>query len=77
MFEEVYAAYQVIYGETHQSTVNALINLATVHKDLKEFEQAAAYYEIAIEGRRLTEGEDSINYAMCKAMAAGAYREMD
>ena len=31
---------------------------------------------MAIEGRMATEGDGSINYAMAKAMAAGAYREL-
>ena len=53
-----------------------LINLATVHKDLHEYDIAAKLYEKAIEGRRVTEGEESVNYAMAKAMAAGAYREL-
>jgi tetratricopeptide (TPR) repeat protein len=53
-----------------------LINLATVHKDLNEHDHAVKLYEKAIEGRKVTEGEDSINYAMVKAMAAGAYREL-
>jgi tetratricopeptide (TPR) repeat protein len=53
-----------------------LINLATVHKDLNEHDHAVRLYEKAIEGRRVTEGEDSLNFAMVKAMAAGAYREL-
>jgi len=53
-----------------------LINLATVHKDLQEHDLAAPLYEKAIEGRRILEGENSINYAMIKAMASGAYREL-
>jgi len=76
MFEEVNEAYQQIYGENHPSTINSLINLATVHKDLQEFDIAITHYEKAIEGRRATEGENSVNYAMVKAMAAGAYREL-
>ena len=35
MFERVVEKYTLFYGEHHQSTVNALINLATVMKDLK------------------------------------------
>lgn len=76
MFETVVQAYTEIYGEVHQSTINSMINLATVHKDLKEFDLAAAIYEKAIEGRRQTEGENSVNYAMALAMAAGGYREL-
>jgi hypothetical protein len=53
-----------------------LINLATVHKDLKEFDLSIPLYEKAIEGRRQLEGENSMNYAMAKAMAAGSYREL-
>ena len=44
-------------------------------KDLNENEEAIPIVERALEGRRLTEGENSINFAMCKAMAAGAYRD--
>ena len=76
MFQEVFGAYVGIYGEQHPSTINSLINLATVHKDLNEFDHAVRLYEKAIEGRRVTEGENTINYAMVKAMAAGAYREL-
>ena len=50
--------------------------MATVHKDLNEHDHAARLYEKAIEGRKVTEGEDSVSYAMAKAMAAGAYREL-
>ena len=53
-----------------------MINLATVHKDLNEFDHAIRLYEKAVIGRGVTEGEGSINYAMVKAMAAGAYREI-
>ena len=77
MFAEVVVAYTHIYGEMNQSTVNAMINLATVHKDLKEFDIAAQLYEKTIIGRKETEGENSVNYAMAMAMAAGAYREID
>lgn len=76
MFQEVFSAYVMIYGEHHPSTINSLINLATVHKDLNEHDHAIRLYEKAIEGRKVTEGEGSTNYAMVKAMAAGAYREM-
>ena len=57
MFTEVADAYKQIYGPIHTSTINTQINLATVHKDLKEFDLAAAIYEEAIEGRLLTEGD--------------------
>jgi hypothetical protein len=53
-----------------------LINLATVHKDLHQYDISAKLFEKAIEGRRVTEGENSVNYAMVKAMTAGAYREL-
>jgi tetratricopeptide (TPR) repeat protein len=59
------------------STINAMINLATIHKDLKEFDLAVKLYEKAIEGRKETEGDNSVNYAMSMAMAAGAYRELN
>lgn len=42
---------------------------------MKLFEESIPIFEQAIEGRKLTEGENSINYAMAKAMAAGAYRD--
>lgn len=64
MFQEVFGAYVQIYGEHHQSTINSLINLATVHKDLNEHDHAARLYEKAIEGRRVTAGEDSVDFAM-------------
>jgi hypothetical protein len=44
-------------------------------KDLGEHEEAIPIFEKAIEGRLKTEGDQSINYAMAKAMAAGAYRD--
>lgn len=77
MLQEVFAAYVMIYGEHHPSTINSLVNLGAVHKDLQEFDIAAKLYEKAIEGRRVTEGENSVNYAMSLAMAAGAYREVE
>ena len=43
---------------------------------MNEFDIAVKYYEVAIEGRSATEGTNTTNYAMCKAMAAGAYREI-
>ena len=76
MLQEVYEAYTQIYGQNHQSTINSLINLACVQRDLQEYDLAAKNFEMAIEGRRATEGENSVNYAMAKAMAAGAYREL-
>ncbi len=47
-----------------------------MHKDLHEYELAAPLYEKAIEARAKLEGENSMNVAMAKAMAAGAYRDM-
>lgn len=76
MFSKVHESYKSIYGNVHPSTVNALINLATVHKDLQEYDLAVPLYEEAMEGRRQLEGENSMSYAMVKAMAAGAYREL-
>jgi len=67
--------YTIFYGEHHQSTVNAQINLATVLKDLQLFDEAIPVFEKAIEGRKVSEGDSSLNYAMAKAMAAGAYRD--
>ena len=76
LFKQVNESYETLYGLYHPSTVNSLINLATVHKDLHEYELAAPLYEKAIEARIKLEGENSMNVAMGKAMAAGAYREM-
>ena len=76
MFRQVNQNYETLYGLYHPSTVNSLINLATVHKDLHEYEVAAPLYEKAIEARIKIEGENSLNVAMAKAMAAGAYRDM-
>jgi tetratricopeptide (TPR) repeat protein len=76
MFQVVFSAYVDIYGENHPSTINSLINLATTHKDLNEHDHAVRLYEKAINGRRVTEGENTVNYAMVKAMAAGSYRDL-
>ena len=75
MFERVVEQYTIFYGEHHQSTVNAQVNLGTVLKDLKLFEESIVVFEKAIEGRRLSEGEGSLQHSMAKAMAAGAYRD--
>jgi tetratricopeptide (TPR) repeat protein len=75
MFTKVYESYSGLYGDLHPSTVNSLINLATVMKDLKEYEESLPLYEKAIEARRQLEGENSMNYALVKAMAAGSYRD--
>lgn len=75
IFEKVIEKYTLFYGENHPSTINSLINLGAVLKDLKENEEAIPVFERAIKGRKETEGEDSVNYAMAKAMAAGAYRD--
>ena len=76
LFIEVNKSYEELYGPYHPSTVNSLINLATVHKDLQEYEASIPLYEKAIEARKVLEGENSMNFAMAKAMAAGAYREV-
>jgi len=68
--------YINLFGEHHPSTVNCMVNLATVLKDLHRYEESVKIYELAIEGRAATEGEDSTTYAMTKAMAAGAYRDL-
>jgi len=75
IFERVVLKYEEFYGEFHPSHINALINLGAVLKDLKENEEAIPVFERALEGRKRTEGDNSLNYAMCKAMAAGAYRD--
>ena len=46
-----------------------------MYKDLHEYEESIPVYERAIEARAKVDGENHINYAMAKAMAAGAYRE--
>ena len=76
LFMQVSKEYEALYGPYHPSTANSLINLATVLKDLHEYEQSVPYYEKAIEARKMTEGDNSINYVMAKAMAAGSYREL-
>ena len=53
-----------------------MVNLATVLKDLHRYEESVKVYEQALEGRAATDGEDSTNFAMTKAMAAGAYRDL-
>lgn len=75
IFEKVVSKYAQFYGENHPSHVNALINLASVMKDLGENEQALPIFEQAIKARLEVDGENSLNYAMVKAMAAGAYRD--
>ena len=67
--------YALFYGEQHPSYINALINLASVCKDLDQNEEAIPLYEKAIEARSFTDGPDSTQVAMAKAMAAGAYRD--
>lgn len=64
IFQRVIENYKNYYGEDHPSAINAIINYANVLKDAKEFEKAVDYFERAIEGRRKTEGEDSLNFAM-------------
>jgi tetratricopeptide (TPR) repeat protein len=76
LFEKTLPAYQAIYGDEHAKTINVLINLGAVLKDLQEFEKAVEVFEKAIEGRLKTDGESSTGYMMAKAMAAGAYRDM-
>ena len=75
LFERVVEKYTLFYGEHHQSTINAVVNLATILKDLKEYDESIIFYEKALVGRKAAEGEDSMSFAMAKAMAAGAYRE--
>lgn len=76
IFERVIDKYIMYYGEEHPSTVNSILNYANVLKDMKEYEKSIDYFERAIEGRKKLEGDDSLNYAMAKAMAAAAYREV-
>ena len=76
LFEQVSQEYEALYGPYHPSTANSMINLATVLKDLQEYAQSIPIYEKAIEARKQIEGENSMNYAMAKAMAAGSYREL-
>jgi tetratricopeptide (TPR) repeat protein len=77
MFKRCIEKYALFYGEQHPSYINALINLASVHKDLGENKEAIPLYEKAIEGRIAVEGPDSTQVAMAKAMAAGAYRDCE
>lgn len=77
MFSFVNQSYLEIYGENHPSSVNTLINLAAIHKDMREFEQAIPLFEKAIEARKVMEGEGSLNYGMALAMASGCYREIE
>ena len=76
IFEKVIDKYILYYGEEHPSTVNAILNYANVLKDSKDYTKSVDYFERAIAGRKATEGDQSLNYAMAKAMAAGAYREL-
>jgi len=76
MFQDVHEAYLYIYGEHHQNTVNTLINLATVQRDMNELDEAIKNYDKAAEGRKITNGEGSVPYAMVIAMSAGAHREL-
>ena len=57
IFERVVKSYETYYGEVHPSTVNALINLGSVLKDLHKNEEAIVVFEKAIEGRRRSEGD--------------------
>ena len=76
IFEKVIDKYILYYGEEHPSTVNAILNYSNVLKDSKDYTKSVEYFERAIAGRKATEGDQSLNYAMAKAMAAGAYREL-
>ena len=76
IFERVIEKYTIYYGEDHPSTINATLNYANVLKDNKDYEKAVEMFERGIKGRKNTEGDDSLNYALAKAMAAGAYREL-
>lgn len=76
IFERVIEKYALYYGEDHPSTINAVLNYANVLKDTKDYNKSVVMFERAINGRKNTEGDDSLNYAMAKAMAAGAYREI-
>lgn len=76
MFKYVNDSYVELYGEHHPSTVNTLINLAAIHKDMKEYEESIPLFEKAIEARKVMEGEGSLNYGMALAMASGSYREL-
>lgn len=63
-----------MFGDNHPSTISASLNLATVLRDLKDYQQSIDYYEKAIQGRKALEGEASPNYAIGLGMCAGAYR---
>ena len=76
MFTEVYSAYMQIYGQNNNSTINVLINLASTMKDLEEYDEAIKHYEVAMEARRETSGEESVEYAMALTMTSVCYREL-
>jgi len=59
IFDAVLDQYISIFGEHHPSTVNCMVNLATVLKDLQRFDESVKVYEQALEGRKATDGEES------------------
>ena len=69
-----YNKYLKLYGKHHPSTISWLVNLATVLRDLKDYDQSIKYYEEARVIRREIEGEHDPNYAVILGMSAGAYR---
>ena len=56
------------------SIIGVWVNLATVLRDLKDYQQSIEYFEIALQARKELEGDESHNYAMALAMSAGSYR---
>lgn len=74
ILSSVHNRYTKHLGKEHPSTVSACINLATVLRDLKDYDQSIKYYEEAKEARKAAEGENSPNYALVLGMSAGAYR---
>lgn len=74
IFSSVYNKYMKMFGINHPSTISVCINLATVLRDLEDYEQSISYYEKAIQARKTIEGDSSPNYALVLGMCAGAYR---
>lgn len=53
----------VHYGEVHPSTCNTIVNMATVNRDLENYDTAIELYQKSLEVREKLEGKQSLNYA--------------
>jgi len=71
----VYNKYCKLLTKAHPSTISACVNVATVLRDLEDYDQSVKYYEEAIEMRKQTVGDQHPEYAMVLGMSAGAYRK--